>query len=105
MSAPLLSGQFPYHLFQTLKPGFIIDISYSMSAFPFVLVIRDNCEVQPLSELRWGLHGGGLPGSSSSGASSGGAGVGGSGCSGSRPRLLDSLSQASGLSWESASGN
>ena len=104
MSAPLLSGQFPYHLFQTLKPGFIIDISYSMSAFPFVLVIRDNCEVQPLSELRFELHGGGLPGSSSSGAS-GRAGVGGSGCSGSGPRLPNSLSQASGLSWESASGN
>lgn len=25
-----------------------------MSAFSFVLVIRDNCEVQPLSELRFG---------------------------------------------------
>lgn len=54
MSAPLLSQAMPLSFIPDSKAGFIIDISYSVSAFSFVLVILGNCEVRPRSELRYG---------------------------------------------------
>lgn len=53
MPAPLSLRPIPLSFIPDAEAGFIIDISYSVSAFPFVLVIPGNCQVQPLRVEIW----------------------------------------------------